>query len=52
MSSTAQARRKGRHWREQLQWDLQLTLDWNRPDIAQSEIFQRYSLDKFRVSHR
>ncbi|KAK7479220.1 hypothetical protein BaRGS_00029564, partial [Batillaria attramentaria] len=39
----------GRQWREQLQWDLQLTLDWNRPDLARSEIFHRYNLSKFKV---
>lgn len=41
--------RTGRRWREQLQWDLQLTLDWNRPDLARSEIFNKYNLSKFKV---
>lgn len=45
----SQLRKKGRQWKEQLQWDLQLTLDWNRPDLAHSEIFNRYNLEKFRV---
>ena len=33
-------KREGTRWREQLQSDLQLTVDWNRPDLA-AEIFQQ-----------
>jgi hypothetical protein len=36
----------GDEWREQLLWDLQLTLDWNRPDLARSEIFNKYNVGK------
>lgn len=27
---------------EQVQWNLQLTIDWKRPDLAVSEIFNKY----------
>jgi len=36
-------------WKEQLHKDLQLLLDWNRPDLAQSEIFQRDDFSKIKV---
>ncbi|KAL5012942.1 hypothetical protein ScPMuIL_011493 [Solemya velum] len=36
-------------WREQLHKHLQLTLDWNRPDLAYSEIFQRDDWTRIRV---
>ena len=47
--STAQEQLFGIHWREQLELDLQLTIDWNRPDLARSEIFDKYNLDSFKV---
>ena len=47
---TAQDQLFGVHWREQLEWDLQLTIDWNRPDLARSEIFDKYNLDSFKVA--
>ncbi|XP_076468214.1 transient receptor potential cation channel subfamily M member-like 2 [Babylonia areolata] len=46
----SQARLLGHHSHEQLQWDLQLTVDWNRPDLARSEIFNKYKLGKFKVA--
>ncbi|KAK7097580.1 hypothetical protein V1264_004533 [Littorina saxatilis] len=46
----SQARMIGSHWREQLQWDLQLTLDWNRADLARSEIYNKYNLRDFKVA--
>ena len=33
-----------------MEWDLQLTIDWNRPDLARSEIFDKYNLDSFKVA--
>ncbi|KAK3100700.1 hypothetical protein FSP39_023943 [Pinctada imbricata] len=36
--------------KEQLYKDLQLLLDWNRPDLAESEIFQRDDGGKIKVS--
>ena len=48
--STAQDQLFGIHWREQMEWDLQLTIDWNRPDLARSEIFDKYNLDSFKVA--
>lgn len=39
----------GTQWREQLHKDLQLTLDWNRPDLAFSEIFQRDDFGKLKI---
>ncbi|XP_052825070.1 transient receptor potential cation channel subfamily M member 2 [Octopus bimaculoides] len=39
----------GSQWREQLYKDLQLTLDWNRPDLACSEIFQREEFGKLKI---
>ncbi|XP_076467609.1 transient receptor potential cation channel subfamily M member-like 2 [Babylonia areolata] len=40
----------GRHSYEMIQQDLQLTVDWNRPDWARSEIFNKYKLRKFKVA--
>ncbi|ESO90587.1 hypothetical protein LOTGIDRAFT_175813, partial [Lottia gigantea] len=39
----SQPRRGGPHIRDQIQRDLQLTLDWNRCDLAKSKIFQKYN---------
>ncbi|KAL8598697.1 hypothetical protein ACOMHN_033261 [Nucella lapillus] len=46
----SQARLLGYRCQEQLQWDLQLTVDWNQPDLARSEIFNKYNLCTFKVA--
>ncbi|XP_048243432.1 transient receptor potential cation channel subfamily M member-like 2 [Haliotis rufescens] len=45
----AQTRKLGTRWREQIQRDLQLTLDWNRPDLANTEIFKKYNWINIKV---
>ncbi|XP_041360001.1 transient receptor potential cation channel subfamily M member-like 2 isoform X2 [Gigantopelta aegis] len=47
----SQTRKLGHKWRDQIQRDLQLTLDWNRCDLAKSEIYQKYSLTRIRVEN-
>ena len=47
---TAHERHHGEQWKEQLMWDLQLTLDWNRPDLARSEIFDKFNVGAFKVT--
>ncbi|KAK3100144.1 hypothetical protein FSP39_015318 [Pinctada imbricata] len=37
-------------WREQLHKDLQLLLDWNRPDLAESEVFQREEWGRIKIN--
>lgn len=37
-------------WKEQLYKDLQLILDWNRPDLVQSLIFQRDDFAKVKLN--
>ncbi|OWF47104.1 Transient receptor potential cation channel trpm [Mizuhopecten yessoensis] len=37
-------------WKEQLYKDLQLILDWNRPDLVQSQIFQRDDFAKIKLN--
>ncbi|XP_033743506.1 transient receptor potential cation channel subfamily M member 7-like [Pecten maximus] len=37
-------------WKEQLYKNLQLILDWNRPDLVQSQIFQRDDFAKIKLN--
>lgn len=39
------------NWHAQMQKDLYLTLDWNSPDVAMSEVFFKDPSNKFKVKN-
>ncbi|XP_033743894.1 transient receptor potential cation channel subfamily M member 1-like [Pecten maximus] len=47
----SQALKRGRKFQEQFQCDLKLTLDWNRCDLAVSQIFQKYDWARIKITH-
>ncbi|XP_076098368.1 transient receptor potential cation channel subfamily M member-like 2 isoform X1 [Mytilus galloprovincialis] len=47
----SQEPQKGRMLQEQLQKNLKLTLDWNRQDLALSQIFQKYDWVRIKISN-
>lgn len=49
LNFAAQGSKQGSQFQEQFQSDLKLTLDWNRPDLAQSQIFEKYDWTTVKV---
>lgn len=46
----SQAFKQGSRFQEQFQSDLKLTLDWNRPDLAASQIFEKYDWTTIKIT--
>nr|XP_022342149.1 transient receptor potential cation channel subfamily M member 1-like isoform X1 [Crassostrea virginica] len=46
----SQGSKQGSQFQEQFQSDLKLTLDWNRPDLAQSQIFEKYDWTTVKIT--
>ncbi|XP_048781107.2 transient receptor potential cation channel subfamily M member-like 2 isoform X2 [Ostrea edulis] len=46
----SQGSKRGSQFQEQFQSDLKLTLDWNRPDLAESQIFEKYDWTTIKIT--
>eukprot|EP00105_Crassostrea_gigas_P035510 XP_019919658.1 PREDICTED: transient receptor potential cation channel subfamily M member 1 [Crassostrea gigas] len=46
----SQVSKQGSRFQEQFQSDLKLTLDWNRPDLAASQIFEKYDWTTIKIT--